>query len=121
MTDLVTCPHCEEVSHIGGLIGDQTNDCPRCGRPALAKPLEWQALWDAMDARPDDWIPTTEHMFWKMLECLPPRAQNGRAFLVGEPLRHDEHGHTVHACFRQTGNEYHAKNMTVAQFREVTA
>lgn len=84
--------------------------------------LEWQNLWDAMDARPDDWIPTTEAMFWEMLECLPPRAQTGRAFLVGEPLRHDEHGHTVHACFKQTiGGEYFARNLTVAQFKEITA
>lgn len=29
--DYVTCPHCGEVSHIGGLIGPTTDDCPRCG------------------------------------------------------------------------------------------
>jgi len=43
MTDLITCTHCEEVTHIGGLIGDQTNDCPRCGNPALTHPVHAQA------------------------------------------------------------------------------
>jgi len=35
MTDHVTCPHCGETSHIGGLIGPHTNDCSRCGGVAL--------------------------------------------------------------------------------------
>ena len=35
MTDNVTCPHCGEVSHIGGLIGPHTNDCPKCGKTVL--------------------------------------------------------------------------------------
>lgn len=29
--DMVTCPHCGEITHIGGLIGEYTDDCPRCG------------------------------------------------------------------------------------------
>jgi DNA-directed RNA polymerase subunit RPC12/RpoP len=33
--DYVKCPHCGEVSHIGGLIGEHTNDCPRCGKQIL--------------------------------------------------------------------------------------
>lgn len=33
--DHITCPHCGEVTHIGGLVGEQTNDCPRCGNQAL--------------------------------------------------------------------------------------
>lgn len=36
--DHVTCPHCQEVTHIGGLIGEHTNDCPRCGKPVLQAP-----------------------------------------------------------------------------------
>ena len=39
MFDFVTCPHCEEVTDIGGLIGKHTNDCPRCGHPALTPPV----------------------------------------------------------------------------------
>ena len=37
MTDFIKCRHCEEETHIGGLIGKQTNDCPRCGKQALFK------------------------------------------------------------------------------------
>ena len=33
--DYVKCPHCGEISHIGGLIGEHTNDCPRCGKQIL--------------------------------------------------------------------------------------
>ena len=33
--DEVKCPHCGEVSHIGGLIGPNTNDCPKCGKPVI--------------------------------------------------------------------------------------
>jgi DNA-directed RNA polymerase subunit RPC12/RpoP len=35
MFDFVTCPHCNYVAHIGGLIGKHTNDCPKCGKRAL--------------------------------------------------------------------------------------
>lgn len=83
----------------------------------MSKPLEWQALWDAMDARPDEWIPTTEGMYWQMLECVPPRAHSLGAFLVGEPQRHNEEGKAVHACFRQVGRQYSARYLTVEQFK----
>lgn len=33
--DEVKCPHCGEVSNIGGLIGPTTDDCPRCGERVL--------------------------------------------------------------------------------------
>lgn len=82
--------------------------------------LEWQPLWDAMDANPDAWIPTTEHMYNEMLCVLPPRAWRGDAFLVGEPLRH-VNGESVHACFCKTGDSYRARNLTVRQFKEYTA
>ncbi len=52
----------------------------------MNKPLEWQALWDAMDTNPDQWIPTTEKMYWEMLEVLPPRKQSRSAFLVGNSV-----------------------------------
>ena len=107
MTDLITCPHCHEVTEIGRLIGEHTNDCPRCGRPALTKPLEWQPLWDAMEAEPNEWIPTT--------------AQTRRAFLVGEALADNAEGYPVYSCFKRMGDEYHAKNMTLAEFKTITA
>jgi hypothetical protein len=85
-----------------------------------AQLLEWQALWDAMDAAPEAWIPTTEAMYWQMLEVLPPRAMGKGSFLVGEPLRDNEHGETVYSCFCQTGDKFRARNLTVKQFKEMT-
>jgi hypothetical protein len=81
-----------------------------------ATPLEWQALWDAMDASPDAWIPTTEKMYWDMLEVLPPKKMMGRNFLVGEALRHNSQGEAVYSCFTKFGDTYKAKNLTVAEF-----
>ena len=85
------------------------------------KNLEWQELWDAMEAEPSKWIPTTEAMYWEMLEMLPPRAQCRRSFLVGEPLRHNENGDAVHACFVEIDDKYFAKNLTLKEFQEATA
>jgi hypothetical protein len=67
------------------------------------------------------WIPTTKAMYWEMLEILPPRAQTRRAFLVGEPLTDNAEGFPVYSCFKKTGDDYHAKNMTLAEFRNITA
>ena len=80
-------------------------------------PLEWAALWDAMDAAPTEWIETTSDMYWQMLECLPPRAQRRGAFLVGEAKTHNEQGQAVHACFdeRADGRVF-ARHLTVAEF-----
>lgn len=80
-------------------------------------PLEWMALWDAMSATPDAWIPTTEDMYWEMLECVPPRAFVPGCFLVGEAERHNDEGKAVHACFKETGSKFFAKYMTVEQFQ----
>ena len=80
------------------------------------KPLEWQELWDAMDASPNEWIPTTEAMYWQMLECLPPRKMIGQNFLVGEVNDHTEDGQGIYACFTKFGDTYKAKHLTVAEF-----
>ena len=61
--------------------------------------LEWQALWDAMDANPDQWIPTTKNMYWEMLEVLPPEIMSQTAFLVGEASNHNKDGKAVYSCF----------------------
>lgn len=79
-------------------------------------PLEWQPLWDAMKAKPDAWIPTTENMYNEMLNVLPPRAWTGGAFLVGEAYTHNAEGYPVYACFKQVGNEYEARHMTLREF-----
>jgi hypothetical protein len=83
------------------------------------KKLEWAELWDAMENAPEAWIETTEAMYWAMLECLPPRKMSQNAFLVGEPLRHNERG-AVHACFLRVGGVYRAKNINVCDFAEVS-
>jgi hypothetical protein len=87
----------------------------------MSENLEWQPLWDAMEANPEAWIPTTEKMYWEMLEVLPPRAHSRRAFLVGEALRHNGEGYPVYSCFKKTRDDYHAKNMTLKEFKEITA
>ena len=43
----------------------------------MNKPLEWKELWDAMEANPSEWIPTTEAMYWEMLGVVPPRKMIG--------------------------------------------
>jgi len=78
--------------------------------------LEWQDLWDAMNANPDEWIPTTEHMYWEMLEVLPPEKMLGHSFLVGEASHDNGHGEAVYSCFIKFGDTYKAKNLTVAEF-----
>jgi hypothetical protein len=85
--------------------------------PTTPPPLEWQPLWDAMDAEPTEWIETTGNMYQMMLGCVPPLAHRRGAFLVGEMLRYDEKGHAVYACFwaRADGRVF-ARNFTVAEF-----
>lgn len=80
------------------------------------KPLEWNELWDAMDANPQEWIPTTEAMYWQMLEVLPPRKMMGQNFLVGEANCHNAEGEAVYSCFTKFGDTYKAKHMTLAEF-----
>ena len=80
------------------------------------KPLEWNELWDAMDANPQEWIPTTEAMYWQMLEVLPPRKMLGQNFLVGEAVRSNGENEAVYAAFTKFGDTYKAKNLTLAEF-----
>ena len=84
----------------------------------MNKPLEWKELWDAMEANPAEWIPTTEAMYWDMLEVLPPRKMIGEQFLVGEANNHNENGEAVYACFTKYCDKYEAKHMTVNEFVE---
>lgn len=82
-------------------------------RPKYLRPLEWGDLWEAMKAAPEAWIETTEKMYWYCLECVPPRRQWHDRFLVGEPSRHNDEGAEVHTCFKQVGDKFFAKDMTV--------
>jgi len=79
--------------------------------------LEWTPLWDAMEANPTDWIPTTEKMYWQMLEAVPPRAHTNGAFLVGEASHSNAEGRTMYAGFRKTGGQFYAKYLTIDQFK----
>ena len=80
-------------------------------------PLEWQALWDAMDAHPTNWIQTTEKMYWEMLSAVPPRAHSNGAFLVGEASHSNAEGRTMYAGFKKTGGQFYAKYLNIDQFK----
>jgi len=41
--------------------------------------------------------------------------------MVGEALTSNAEGFAVYSCFKKTGDDYHAKNMTLAEFRSITA
>lgn len=84
----------------------------------MSAALEWDELWAALDANHDEWVPTTEEMFWNQLEVVPPRCQEMRAFLGGEPVRSNAAGEYVYHCFKHSSTGYYARNMTVAQFEE---
>jgi hypothetical protein len=71
-----------------------------------------------MDASPE-WVPTTEAMYWDMLEAVPPAAMYAGAFLVGEAHHHN--GQPVYAMFRYEGDEYMAKYATLAEFNAFKA
>ena len=83
----------------------------------MSEKLEWKELWDAMDLNPAEWIPTTKAMYWEMLEVLPPEIMSQTAFLVGEANDHNENGEAVYACFKQVNDDYFAKHLTVAEFK----
>ena len=87
----------------------------------ICAPIEWDALWSAMDAQPTRWHATTAHMFGEMLGAVPPAAMGGGAFLVGEAVRDNAQGEAIYACFRHHANDadtYSARYMTNREFRE---
>jgi len=43
-SDMIMCPHCGEISNIGGLIGPTTDDCPKCGKRVLPRNKQEDAL-----------------------------------------------------------------------------
>ena len=66
---------------------------------------------------PQNGLKPLEKMYWEMLESVPPRAQNSRGFLVGEPLSDNADGYPIYACFKKSGDNYYAKNLTLSEFR----
>ena len=85
-----------------------------------AKPLEWSDLWSAMRAAPERWILTTETMFYERLCMLPPAAQSGAGFLVGEANRHNAEGLAVYAAFVEVDGKHYARYLTHNEFKTVT-
>lgn len=75
--------------------------------------LEGQELWDFMKLKCFEmmYLPTTEAMYYEMLNVLPPARQCGSAFAVGE-----ESHSGMHACFIEKYNKYFAKYMTLKRF-----
>ncbi len=81
-------------------------------------PLEWDALWAVMQQKPYPWALTTEHMYYEMLEAVPPQDMGAGGFLVGEPYIHNDNGEAVYACFTKnlSGTLYQARYMTQREF-----
>ena len=86
-----------------------------------SKPLEWQELWDAMDANPGQWVPTTADMYDEMLNVLPPALWIGSGFLVGEPQRHDNSGRPVFAAFIESNGSFFAQYLNGPDFKAFMA
>lgn len=85
------------------------------------KTVEWGDLWAAMKTLPDEWIPTTKAMFHEMLGCVPPKAQLGLTFLVGEADHDNADGDTVYACFKIVEGKAYARYLTYAEYRATFA
>lgn len=83
------------------------------------KPLEWDALWEAMRANPEAWQQTTLNMYDEMLGAVPPQDMARGAFLVGEPERHNNQGEAVYACFKTAGDKCEARYMTQKEFNQL--
>jgi hypothetical protein len=69
---------------------------------------------------PITWHPTTEEIYSRMLECLPPALWTGNGFLVGEPYDHHAiTGQPRFQAFLKRGNDYLKSNrpITKAEFR----
>ena len=87
------------------------------------EPFEYSALFQIMDANPRQWAPTTEKMYYDMLEVLPPvklRTDGGwTGFLMGEPVTHDTQGDAIYGAYICLDGKFYAQNMTVKTFKDL--
>lgn len=87
------------------------------------EPFEYSALFQLMDATPRQWVPTTEKMFYDMLEAIPPvaygKAENWTGFLMGEPVTHDTQGDAIYSAYIRVDDNFYAQNMTVKDFKDL--
>jgi hypothetical protein len=83
-------------------------------------PLEWNDLWSTMKQQPHPWILTTENMYTRMLEVLPPQDMGSGGFLVGEPEYHNKDDEAVYACFTSNHDQtvFQARYMTQREFNQ---
>lgn len=88
---------------------------------ATTTPLVWKPLWDAMRSSLSAWVPTTEEMYWDMLEALPPLRMAKGMFLMSEADHTNEGGHEVYACFMRKSDKYFARYMTKQEFIDEVA
>jgi len=89
--------------------GDYYFDSPIVVKEYETEPTPEQAQKEAML---NDWsrwnlglvkgsepVEISEHIYWDMLGCMPPRRQQGSYFEVGEPHHHTNEGRPVHRAF----------------------
>jgi len=83
---------------------------------------EWLTAKAARQNGPLTWDEIDEEKYMYFLECLPPAAWIGGAFLVGEPYDHDAltGAPRFQAC-NETGGKWFASSrpMNVKEFREM--
>ena len=68
---------------------------------------------------PTTFIECTEEHYDYMLGVVPPAIMDAKGFMVGEPLRHNEHGQPLFAAFiHMNGKFYESEHaMTVREYR----
>ena len=60
------------------------------------------------------WVETTERVFWDQLECVPPKAMKGDAFMVGEC-----HSNNCYAVFIEVDERFFGKICGVLTFNVI--
>jgi hypothetical protein len=104
------------------LIEGETLEQVRLRHPnaVLVNLAEWRAARGAEQDTPVEWIPTTEEKYWDALGALPPAAQAGAAFLLGEPQdTHIRTGAERFDAYYSRGNTYlvSSRPITRTEFR----
>lgn len=85
---------------------------------------EWIAAKAAEQNAPGEWQECTKDRHWEMLEVLPPRIQQGGAFLVGEPMDHNAGtGEARYQAHRELRGGFfvYSRPVTVREFRALIA
>jgi hypothetical protein len=63
--------------------------------------------WNAQPLKEGQRIEISEHIYYELMNCLPPHVHLCNYFEVGEPNHHDSQGKPVHrACWIEDGKYY---------------